>query len=960
MVSFLETASRKAYELYTELFRGVTLTIAAKLERLINAQASREEATKADDEVDEAEMSFCQCDGEEGPYESENEEADVERSCSGAKSKGTPRKVDPTLTLRDAQKRLDVWMRQLPVVGFNSAKYDIPLIKPYLIKCLMNQPADDNEKKTQDISVIKKGNSYVKVSTRNLLFLDACSYAAPGYSYSKFLAAYGVTEAKSFFPYEYVTGLEVLEEERLPPYDAFYSTLKAANTLEEGKGVERGARNYADLQKVWVREDMKTVRDLLVYYNNCDVGPFLKALEKQVAVYNAMGMDMLKDAVTLPGLSLRYSMKDLGGVFYTLGGPTADMAALIRKQMTGGPALVFHRFAEAGTTKIRPERYGEAGAKSCKAVIGYDCNSLYPFSMAQEMPVGPCTVRVGPDFVSMRQDCGPRHSTVALEWLEFVAHRTGHRVQHAANGPEVKLGEATVDGFVHETQTAYQFHGCYHHGHECPKGIRSDGMRQERRRKTEESDEYIRRECGVDLVVQWGCQWEEEKQGGNLAAVEFIRQRTALRAPGRSSLPARMVNGHQETILKAVENGKLFGMVQVDIHVPEELRTRFEDMPPIFKTTSVGRDDIGDYMKRHCEQMGIMKKPSRMLISSYWAEGMLLITPLLRWYLQKGLVVTRIHLVMEWQSQRRFEEMTYNVAQLRRDADGDPKKAVTGNSAKLLANSAYGKLCEDRARFRRVKYVRGSELRRHVKSPLFCDMQPVSDVHTSSESRLEYGRNIRDRQDDVQALEDEVIEEVEDEENALYEVTSVPRRTHIDMPVQIAYFVYQYAKLRMLEFTYDVLDKYLCPTKWRPMYMDTDSMYLACAENALSEALRPETKSEFFRDVFHKWFPTESCELHKEDFVRHMTSSPPLQQQWNGSRVCCEARHKYDLRTPGLFKEEWRGSGMVALCAKTYFCKGDTDKLSCKGLQKGRNNVTYEQYKRVLCTRCPVHVRTAA
>jgi G:T-mismatch repair DNA endonuclease (very short patch repair protein) len=837
-------------------------------------------------------------------------------------------------------------MAQLPVVGFNSAKYDIPLIKPYLIRSL-TVPSIDG--KPQAVSVIKKGNSYVKIGCRDLLFLDACSYAAPGFSYSKFLAAYDVTETKSFFPYEYVTGLQVLNEDRLPPYDAFYSTLKGANTLEENRGATRGAENYADLKKVWDAKGMKTVRDLLTYYNNCDVGPFLTALENQVAVYNAMGLDMLKDAVTLPGLSLRYSMKDLGGVFYTLGGPTADLAALIRKQVVGGPAIAFHRFAEAGTTKIRPERYGEDSAKPCKSVIGYDCNSLYPFSMAQPMPAGPCTVRVGPDFEPSRQDTGPRHSTTALEWLEFVAHQSGYRVQHVANGPEVSLGDVKVDGFVHETQTAYQFHGCFHHGHDCPDGHRNDGTREERLRQTRNAEEYVRRHCDVELIVKWECEWTSEKKGSNRAAVDFVKERAALRSPGRSQLPARMTDSHK-TILRAVESGQLFGMVQVDIHVPDELKSRFEDMPPIFKTTEVGREDIGDYMKRHCEKLGILKKPSRMLISSYRAEGMLFITPLLRWYLRKGLVVTRIHTVLEWKSERRFEDMMQSVAQLRRDADVDPKKAVTGNSAKLLANSAYGKLCEDKAKFRRIKYVRSGEVHRQVTSPYFCDLKPVREVLTAAECRLEHGRDVRERQEDLQALEDEVIEdEQDDDEDDLYEITLVPKVIHMDMPVQIPFFVYQHAKLRMLEFTYDVLDKYLCPTKWRPMYMDTDSMYIACAETSLAAALRPETKTEFYREVFHKWFPAESCELHTEAFVRAMTSS----SSWNGTGVCCVARNKFDLRTPGLFKEEWRGSGMVALCAKTYFCKGDEDsddKLSCKGLQRTRNAVTYEQYKRVLRT----------
>lgn len=42
----------------------------------------------------------------------------------------------------------------------------------------------------------------------------------------------------------------------------------------------------------------------------------------------------------------------------------------------------------------------------------------------------------------------------------------------------------------------------------------------------------------------------------------------------------------------------------------------------------------------------------------------------------------------------------------------------------------------------------------------------------------------------------------------------------------------------------------------------------------------------------------------------------------------------YDCRTPGLFKVEAEGNGMVALCSKTYLLTGDAveEKLSCTGV----------------------------
>ena len=54
------------------------------------------------------------------------------------------------------------------------------------------------------------------------------------------------------------------------------------------------------------------------------------------------------------------------------------------------------------------------------------------------------------------------------------------------------------------------------------------------------------------------------------------------------------------------------------------------ELPPIFKNTTIGIDDIGDYMKEYAERHGVMKKPRRSLISSYFAQEMAVTTPLLK------------------------------------------------------------------------------------------------------------------------------------------------------------------------------------------------------------------------------------------------------------------------------------------------------------------------------------------
>ncbi|GFU58563.1 uncharacterized protein TNCV_4068761 [Trichonephila clavipes] len=53
----------------------------------------------------------------------------------------------------------------------------------------------------------------------------------------------------------------------------------------------------------------------------------------------------------------------------------------------------------------------------------------------------------------------------SIRWLDFVAHTEGHRILHALNGTgEPKIAGYSVDGFCKETNTVYQYQGCFHHG----------------------------------------------------------------------------------------------------------------------------------------------------------------------------------------------------------------------------------------------------------------------------------------------------------------------------------------------------------------------------------------------------------------------------------------------------------------------------------------------------------------
>ena len=792
----------------------------------------------------------------------EEETKEVEEEDEEEEAENGKKTVNPYKTLEN---QLQVWLHQLPVVGFNSGRYDLNAIKRFFVPLLIHNKA----------AVIKRQNTYMCLSTDKLKFVDICNYLAPGVSYDKYLKAYGCELQKGHFPYEYMDDLQKLEDRVLPPQSAFFSRLK-------NEGISND--DYARCQAVWRDNGMETLREYLIWYNNRDVTPFLDAISKQFAFYRDRDIDMFKDGISVPGLSLLHLFNDLPNDtnFVTFNRTNSDLHKLVKDNIVGGPAIIFHRYHEKNVTRIR------GGGETCRSIVGYDANALYLWAIMQDMPTGWYTRRREEN--KFRPQQAQPYGQMAIQWLTRESDRTGCTIRHQGNGREKRIGKLPVDGWCAETRTAYQFHGCFWHG--CPKCHTDPEETNPKNNKTmatlladtKKHTTYLRRH--VKVVEMWECDWKRE----------------------RDPPPRQKWKMTQQQIIAAVVDGTLFGMVECDVRVPEHLQDHFAEMQPIFKNTTVTRDDIGPFMRQYAEEHDIMSTPRRMLVGSFHGIKLLLATPLLRWYLAHGLVVDRVYQVVDYEPNPCFQRFGESVSAARRAGDADPEKAIIADTMKLLGNSGYGKTVTNVDRHRDIKYC--------------------TEVGTSS-----HINNKRFRQLDV------VTEDA-------YEVTSNKARVTYDLPLHIGFFVYQYAKLRMLQFYYDFIDRYV----ERPLYqyceMDTDSAYIALAGDSIDDLVAPEHREHYFRNR-SQWLPAECCDNHKDDYVHTRLAG----RTWTATEPCCIARKAYDKRTPGLFKIEWCGDGFIGLCSKTYYCFGSTDKCTTKGLNKRQNTIDKDAFLSVLTNR---------
>ena len=81
-------------------------------------------------------------------------------------------------------RHVNEWCDQVPVLGFNSGRYDLNMIKEHFVEQIAE--------KQGNIKVAKNANKIMFMSTTEFKFLDLMNYLGPGTSYNKWVKAYGL------------------------------------------------------------------------------------------------------------------------------------------------------------------------------------------------------------------------------------------------------------------------------------------------------------------------------------------------------------------------------------------------------------------------------------------------------------------------------------------------------------------------------------------------------------------------------------------------------------------------------------------------------------------------------------------------------------------------------------------------------------------------------------------------
>jgi len=744
--------------------------------------------------------------------------------------------------------------------------------------------------------VIKCGTRYKIIKTTQFTFLDQMNYCAAGTSLQKFIKAYDIDAGKGYFPYEWFDSYEKL--------DCLISDLKIEDFNSSLKCTTMKLEDFNNLMKTCKSQDLIYVRDLLKWYNNLDVGPMLKACLRQKEFYYTFNLDMYKDGFSLPGLSENILFQFSQEAFQEYLKEEPD----VNVSKNYYPKNINEKIADYKSQDRKAERsldnyISKDEIKELfdkQKYVCYYCwspSTVYHWSLdridcSKGHITGNCVMacvycnRQRKDTIMKkfyRQKALLRFAKThpMIHLIDKKNKRVFYKIKsNIVGGPSIVYHRYHEKGITEINRLHYnqEKHKWYY---------KSQGKIVNTIAGFDANALYLYclgREmlCGklewIPTKDEYNIEYKTETK--NLTESEKREYENERELSQKSKkLQKEICKINTSTWLPFLDS--FFGILEIDIEIPQDKYEYFGEMPPIFKNIEYSEKEGGEYMKKIILREKDKCVETRKLIASLKGTRLLMTSTQLQWLLEKGAIVTKLYGVIPAERGKPFENFAKWVSYERRKGDKDICYSIIAEASKTVGNSAYGRTGMNKNKFKNVKFCSEKQFNRAKNNYFFCDAE---------------------------------------EYDGIYEVSSLPRTVKQNIPIQVAFGVLNDAKLRMLEFYYDCIDKYIERRDYQYMYMDTDSAYMALTDK-FENLIKPELQNEFKLEK-NKWFP-------RTDTKKHIA---------------------YDKRKPGLFKIEHEGDGMVALCSKTYYTWGSKDKFSMKGIQINRNKewINKENYKHCL------------
>ena len=192
----------------------------------------------------------------------------------------------------------------------------------------------------------------------------------------------------------------------------------------------------------------------------------------------------------------------------------------------------------------------------------------------------------------------------------------------------------------------------------------------------------------------------------------------------------------------------------------------------------------------------------KILVSTFSLKNGTLITPLLLFYLDFGLLCTKKYRFVEYIPQKCFNIIVQFAVDARRQSGKNRNSSVVAKTTNLLANSSFGYQIMNKSR--------------NTVTKSFSDEKTHATINNKKFKRLSFMKE------------------------QLCEVKLTKSEIEHKEPNFVGFFILHCARLGMLELYCNIFDKYCNVTTYEELEMDTDPLYLALGE--LYDCIRRKMK----------------------------------------------------------------------------------------------------------------------
>ena len=397
---------------------------------------------------------------------------------------------------------------KMRIYGYNSEKYDQPLILPGILSVLKLKPSE--------IDVIKRGTGVMMLGLTlldtDVLFVDAMNLSGGG-SLDSFSKMFGTEQSKGTFPYEYFQSIDDMKNCKVfPRYDAFKSSLKfpdrssfrskfeqafekarmelemSADQFLEQMSIPNQSYQLSDnpfelpdtidFSHVHCTLDPLTYIENLIDFNFLASNLIIDNMYDFLGLYNKKDVEVLKEALlkfcglfksnlninpldflSLPGLAetvlWRYFDETVGSPFSLR---ERELNELIHEHNFGGATIILgERHQEINVDKSDREYsskvYTTPNGETITELRSWDFNNLYGHGIRMRLPVGRAIhYRLRGEFFDWSPvSTSDTYSLDCIEWLNYQQSKflkpDGSRnvIAHALNKGEVTIFEDSPD-----------------------------------------------------------------------------------------------------------------------------------------------------------------------------------------------------------------------------------------------------------------------------------------------------------------------------------------------------------------------------------------------------------------------------------------------------------------------------------------------------------------------------------